>query len=313
MAKMTNLLLFLLFISLISCKSADAIAECARAQLGKTYKAGASGPNNFDNSGLISYCHRETDEEAAESANSPLTKGRPGDGSTGDVIYIDVPNKCSPCQGIVVGSGYAVTVYANGVVEYISYYNNPYYEGKIRRFTRSWTSSSFGASNSLDDQTGINIFNLTYYKKKYRELNIMNDYQITEHWYTVGRKEGRSPCIYYDPVFYLNNNPDIKNIIGEDYTKLYTQFVEGGMNEYRYSSPVYSGSYYRDHNIDLRTLRSPQLIEHFMTKGMKEGRQSSERFDVIQYMNHYKDLEAMYGNDYEKYYYNYMTNCGKDC
>lgn len=301
MAKIINILLFLLSLSLISCKSAEDIAECAMVQLGKTYKAGERGEDHFDNNGLISYCHDV-------NSLSELQNLRPGDGSTGDIIYFEEPSTRTLCKGIVTGNGQAITIFPNNVVQYISYFRSPYYESRIKEFKRAWDSSRFGASNSPYDQTGINILDVNYYKKKYKDVSTLNDYYANEHWYTVGKKEGRSPCIYYDPIFYLNNNPDIKNAVGNDYVELYTQFVEGGINEYRSSSPVYDGTYYKNHNSDLKNLYSSQLINHFLNKGMKEGRQSSQRFDVKSFMNSRNDLKVVYGNDYEKYYYYYMFN-----
>ena len=84
-----------------------------------------------------------------------------------------------------------------------------------------------------------------------------------------------------------------------------------GIKEFRNSSPVYYGDYYRQKYPDLANFDGQSLINHFMNYGINEGRQASPNFDVISYKNKNPDLVNVYGNDLKHYYYHYLL-CGID-
>ena len=73
--------------------------------------------------------------------------------------------------------------------------------------------------------------------------------------------------LVYDKEYYLEHNPDVRKLIGED---------------------------------------DKDVFEHFITYGMKEGRIASKDFDVYYYRDNNGDLGAEYGEDLEKYYMHYM-------
>ncbi len=96
----------------------------------------------------------------------------------------------------------------------------------------------------------------------------------------IGRYEGTHVINYdiecdfgdvFDPVYYLEHNPDVRDIYGDD--------------------PV-------------------MAQEHFVTHGMSEARQGCRDFDPMFYMENYPDLRECYGDDYLKYYLHYK-NVGK--
>ena len=50
------IILVLLGLTLCLSKDRERVVSCAKAQLGKPYKLGAAGPNQFDCIGLVRYC-----------------------------------------------------------------------------------------------------------------------------------------------------------------------------------------------------------------------------------------------------------------
>ncbi len=126
-------------------------------------------------------------------------------------------------------------------------------------------------------------FDVEYYRDNNPDLqaafgdNLKSYYM---HFINFGYSEGRKGCenykyIYdgvdysavFDPVYYVENNPDLKAYYGSN----------------RMAS-----------------------FEHFLTFGMKEGRQATADFNVFSYKNEYADLRAAFGDDLSAYYSHYM-------
>ena len=84
---------FILFISLFLYSSSnlgDTIAKCAYEQIGKPYAYGASGPNSFDDFGLIYYCLKQAGINGWKDRKSQATQGKKIDISElapGDNLY----------------------------------------------------------------------------------------------------------------------------------------------------------------------------------------------------------------------------------
>ena len=83
--KIIQLCLLILSFTLISSKSASAVVQCAKNQLGKSYEYGATGPNTFDCSGLAYYCF---DKAIPRVSSAQATGGSAGNGSAGDLVFL---------------------------------------------------------------------------------------------------------------------------------------------------------------------------------------------------------------------------------
>ena len=135
---------------------------------------------------------------------------------------------------------------------YQNYRDVAYYQTRFRGYRRYWTGSS------------LSILDLYFYKNKYADLRSLSDNDAVNHWNTYGKKEGRIPSLYYNPEFYSDNNPDLKSAFGSDWESLYNHFISNGIKEFRNSSPVYYGDYYKKKYSDLANFDGQSLINHFM-------------------------------------------------
>lgn len=80
--------------------------------------------------------------------------------------------------------------------------------------------------------------------------------------------EGTDYASIFDPYYYADNYPDLKNAFG------------------------YNGA---------------KLLEHFVNNGMKEGRQAKISFNVTSYRLMYPDLRRAFNDDLEAYYIHYLN------
>ena len=278
-------------------KTAQEFLECVRAQLGKPYKWGAAGPDSFDCSGLPFYCF---DRAIPRVSYEQAQGGRPGDGSPGDLVFFGNPGKGVSHVGVCVGDGKMIHAPDEGkVVSYQTYLGNSHYQPRIRCFRRYWNEA--GSS-----PVGKDILDLYFYKNNNNDLKSFSDSQLRNHWISNGIKEGRAPCLYYSPTYYVNNNSDLNKAFGNDWTALYNHFMTYGIKELRASSPVYHGQFYRDNNPDLQNLDGEALINHFMAFGINEARQASANFNVNSYKEKNPDLVSVYGNSNKDYFYHYL-------
>ena len=112
---------------------------------------------------------------------------------------------------------------------------------------------------------------LLWKDKRNRKPLILNGArQVGESWLLneFGKKEGRMGSVIFDPDYYLNKYPDVKQ--------------------------VYNNSKYA-------------AYEHFINFGLAEGRQGCATFNVNTYMARYADLQAAYGTDLPSYYMHYLN------
>ena len=85
---------YILFISLFLYSSSslgDTIAQCAYKQLGKPYKYGGIGPDQFDDFGLIYYCMKQAGLPSWVDRQSQATQGKQIKAKElvpGDTVYI---------------------------------------------------------------------------------------------------------------------------------------------------------------------------------------------------------------------------------
>jgi len=121
----------------------------------------------------------------------------------------------------------------------------------------------------------------------------------------------------FDPVYYLNNNPDVQQATGGDQLGAFDHFINHGMSEGRQGSANFNVTTYRNRYPDLRWVFGtslPDYYRHFITNGQAEGRyatgtatlQPVTTYGGINYTNVYdfptylannSDLSSKYSND----------------
>ena len=116
----------------------DSFISVAESQLGKPYVWGASGPNSFDCSGLVTYCLRQAGSSTGRlnalgfSQNSNWEKiTSMGNLQRGDLIFFKGNGRAVGHVGIVVSDGMMIDASSSN--------------GKVvhRPYTSSWCTSSF--------------------------------------------------------------------------------------------------------------------------------------------------------------------------
>ena len=124
-----------------------------------------------------------------------------------------------------------------------------------------------------------------YYFKNHNDREIasigVNPSKLREHYYTKGIAKGYSPCVGFDPVYYLKTNTDVNNIYAKgSYTKAYQHFVvsclNGGENELRDCSPFLNLKIYKQNYADLKNMGPGELFNHYCIYGcVSESRHAS--------------------------------------
>ena len=90
---------------------------------------------------------------------------------------------------------------------------------------------------------------------------------LGKYYYVSPFDKKKFDCGYvFNPIYYANHQPDVKNAVGTNDKKLF---------------------------------------EHFTKYGMNEHRQAITSFDPVKYRNNYPDLNKAYGNNWEAYYEHY--------
>src|SRR5690242_7942156 len=159
-------------------------------------------------------------------------------------------------------------------------------------------------ATSLSAQTQPQIFYVNVYEGIYPD--IMNAYganttAATNHWTNFGLPGGRRASITFDPVYYLNHNPDLAAAYGiTGYAAAANHFINQGLPvEGRRGSLEFDVKYYLSHNSDLAAAYGTNYraaADHFVGTGLpSEGRQGSPDFNVKDYINNYPDVAAGYG------------------
>lgn len=181
------------------------------------------------------------------------------------------------------------------------YYNSGYKEGRIANGDISQVSEI-----SIDSIT----FDVSFYRSVYSDLQSLSDDQLKTHWLTNGIKEGRIGSIIFDPVYYLDNNKDLRAAFGNNYKAALNHYQNYGLKEGRKASAFFDPMYYLNTYSDLKNAFGndySSVINHFLNYGLYERRKGSSTFDLIVYMNQNKDLFSAFGYSYKKYYIHYAA------
>lgn len=122
-----------------------------------------------------------------------------------------------------------------------------------------------------------------YYFNYHNEPEIaaigLNPEKLIEYYYTKGILKGHSPCMGFDPKWYLEKNGDIKAVGNiTDMVGAYVHFVKYCLpdNEKRNLSPFLDLKYYQDNNADLAGKKADELFYHYYRWGSRlESRSNS--------------------------------------
>ena len=124
----------------------------ARAQLGKPYQWGGTGPDSFDCSGLVMMAYRAAGVNIPRTSEEQWAWGpriQPGHEEPGDLVFFagsDGTMTNPGHVGLVIGKGTFIEAYATGFPIRISHYAGPdfnpgNYSGGVVGFTRPWAHS----------------------------------------------------------------------------------------------------------------------------------------------------------------------------
>jgi hypothetical protein len=155
------------------------------------------------------------------------------------------------------------------------------------------------------------FFDSRFYYAKYTDVrndHTINGYiDLRDDWAYKGLKSGKTASPIFDPKYYIDNNPDLKPVIGNDYVKAFVHFKKHGINEGRISSPVFGIEFYREFNKDLEGLSNMQLLKHYVMRGISEGRKAHPSFDIKSYLMSHNDLKNKFKTDYRAALFHYLT------
>lgn len=106
----------------------------------------------------------------------------------------------------------------------------------------------------------------------------------------------------FDPVFYADKYPDLKDAFGYDEGALYNHFLTYGIKEGRCSSALFDVKYYLENNADLVAAFGATNYEaaynHFKIYGYRENRKLSPILDMKYYCDNNPDVVQVFGEDY---------------
>ena len=202
-----------------------------------------------------------------------------------------------------------------------AYGNN--YESAYNHFINYGYKEGRTASKGTDivkyiKNVPINITNYMFdaelYYSLYPDLQQAFGYNpeaLKQHYLTWGVKEGRIASYVFNPIYYLNNNADVRKVFGANgYEGAYNHFINNGIHEGRTGSKYFNATYYLSQYGDLRDAfdqNYSKALEHFVTWGMNEGRNASKEFNASNYKKNYADLSKAFGNKWKEYYKHYAV------
>ncbi|UQA57263.1 endonuclease/exonuclease/phosphatase family protein [Polyangium aurulentum] len=138
-------------------------------------------------------------------------------------------------------------------------------------------------------------------------------YQYGEwHWLHHGIAEGRMGSATFDPIAYMNWNPDVSAAYGwNNYQAAINHYMNNGRFEGRRASVFFDASTYYNRYGDLQAAlgwNPSALLNHFHNNGMQEGRQASGEFAPAWYLGVNPDVRDVYGeNNYRGGMYHWLA------
>ena len=93
---------------------ADKLLKTAEGKIGCAYEYGKAGPDKFDCSGFVQWCHAQINVSVPRTSGEQYDKGKNATGEKGDLVFFKKDNKINHV-GICVGDGYMINAQSKGV------------------------------------------------------------------------------------------------------------------------------------------------------------------------------------------------------
>lgn len=152
-----------------------------------------------------------------------------------------------------------------------------------------------------------------YYFKYHNEPEVaaigLNPQKLIEYYYSKGIAKGHSPCVGFDPAWYLEKNKDLKEVGNiTDCVGAYVHFVKYCLpdNEKRELSPFLNLKYYQTKNEDLVNMNAEELFYHYYVYGSRmesrigndsnQAKAFSKLFVVSEYAEANQDIKDALGD-----------------
>jgi hypothetical protein len=123
---------------------------------------------------------------------------------------------------------------------------------------------------------------IVYYTNRYPDLGSLASEPLV-HMFSTGLREGRQLSPHFDPVYYMENEPDLKAAFG---------------------------------GIQDPTERNGALLQHYVHFGCSEGRTASRDCCVKGYLKRYPEVASRVNNDFKQgliHFYKYGNGAGLSC
>ena len=86
----------------------------AEGKIGCSYEYGAAGPNTFDCSGFVQWCHAQINITVPRTSSDQYDKGSAANGEKGSLVFFKKNGKINHV-GICDGNGYMINAQNSGV------------------------------------------------------------------------------------------------------------------------------------------------------------------------------------------------------
>ena len=93
---------------------ADQLLSYAEEKIGCSYKYGSAGPNEFDCSGFVQWCHNKIGVTVPRTSGEQYNKGNEASGAKGDLVFFKKDGKINHV-GICDGNGNMINAQCSGV------------------------------------------------------------------------------------------------------------------------------------------------------------------------------------------------------
>ncbi|QIM21133.1 hypothetical protein G7075_08330 [Phycicoccus sp. HDW14] len=165
------------------------------------------------------------------------------------------------------------------------------------------------SSNPADPQLARIVFDSKFYAATYPDVVTWANGKVATqggnfydhvqwHWLHYGIPWGRSGSASFDPIFYMNAQPDVSAAYGwNNYAGAISHYVAHGRFEGRRASIAFDAGWYRARYGDLAGWDNAAVLDHFTINGLSEGRQGAPEFAPAWYLAVNPDLRAAYGSN----------------
>ena len=165
-------------------------------------------------------------------------------------------------------------------------------------------------SNMSDPRLARIIFDRQFYLDSYPDVLAWSQNKVATqggniydhaqwHWLNYGIPWGRAGSATFDPIYYMNAQPDVSAAYGwNNYSGAISHYINYGRFEGRRASTFFDAGFYRARYGDMAGWANYAVVDHFTTNGLDEGRQGSADFAPAWYLGANPDLRNAYGSNY---------------